>query len=58
MKENSAEKHFVSESNHPAISCNTKKNWQAPKLIEIDYTATNLNVSGADDGGTLGEDLS
>lgn len=54
MKENSAEKNFVSDSRRPLILNTTKKNWQAPKLIEIDYTATNLNVSGADDGGYLG----
>lgn len=51
MKENSSEENFAIESTNPRT---VKKNWQAPKLIEIDYTATSLNISGADDGGYLG----
>jgi hypothetical protein len=58
MKENSSEETFVTESIHPSISCSAKKNWQAPKLIEIDYSATNLNISGADDGGMYGAGVS
>jgi hypothetical protein len=54
MKENSAGKKFASDSKRPFISIATRRNWQTPKLIEIDYTETNLNVSGADDGGYLG----
>jgi len=50
MKENSSEKCFVSEPVHPSISGNAKNNWQTPKLIEIDYMATNEGPGVGDDG--------
>ena len=55
MKENSSKGNFVSESIHPSISVTALKNWQAPKLIEIDYMETNEGGSGADDGTVYGE---
>jgi len=50
MKENSSEENFVTETTHPSISCTTKKNWQTPKLTEIDCMATKAGASGNDDG--------
>lgn len=40
----------TNESGHDLPSAKDKKNWQEPKLIEIDYCKTN------EDGGS-GEDL-
>jgi hypothetical protein len=45
-----------SESTHHSISGITKKIWQTPKLLDMNYSETNGGTHTADDGVTQDAD--
>jgi len=47
----------ASESKLHLTSVTIKKNWQTPKLIELDYNQTNNDVTGSGDAA-FGDPLS
>jgi len=53
MKEHSSSKteFVVSEYIHNSSSVTVKKNWQTPKLTELDTMNTELNPGSGTDGG-------